>query len=80
MIKCKKCGSSNVKVIFDTTYTIFPLKYGYKCQDCGEMDYMSCEELLKNLSEDNTFPNCRELLKNLGVDNTFSNNGKNRNL
>lgn len=57
MIKCKKCGSSNVKVDFDTAYTSFPLKYGYKCQDCGEMDYISYEELLKNLGVGNSFPN-----------------------
>lgn len=45
LIKCKKCGSSNVKVDFDAVYTSIPSKYGYKCQDCGEYGYINCDEV-----------------------------------
>jgi uncharacterized OB-fold protein len=45
LIKCKKCGSSNVKVDIETVYTSFPAKYGYKCQDCGEYGYINFDEV-----------------------------------
>lgn len=45
LIKCKKCGSSNVKIDFDAVYTSIPSKYGYKCQDCGEYGYINCDEV-----------------------------------
>lgn len=42
MIKCKKCGSANVKVDFGKVCTSIPAKYEYKCQDCGEVSYVDC--------------------------------------
>lgn len=42
MIKCKKCGSANVKVDFEKVCTSIPAKYEYKCQDCGEVSYVDC--------------------------------------
>lgn len=42
LIKCKKCGSANVKVDFGKVCTSIPAKYGYKCQDCGEVSYVDC--------------------------------------
>ena len=44
MIKCKKCGSANVKVDFGKVCTSIPAKYEYKCQDCGEFGYVNCNE------------------------------------
>ncbi len=44
MIKCKKCGSTNVKVDYDQVYTSIPAKYGYKCNECGEHGYVNCDE------------------------------------
>ena len=48
MIKCKKCGSANVKVDFSQVYTSMPAMYGYVCQDCGEHGYINCDNV--NLS------------------------------
>lgn len=48
MIKCKKCGSTNVKVDFDQVYTSMPPMYGYKCNDCGEHGYVNCDEAVNN--------------------------------
>jgi hypothetical protein len=45
MIKCKKCGSANVKVDFSQVYTSIPEMYGYVCQDCGEHGYINCDEV-----------------------------------
>lgn len=45
MIKCKKCGSTNVKVDYDQVYTSMPPMYGYKCNDCGEHGYVNCDEV-----------------------------------
>lgn len=45
MIKCKKCGSTNVKVDFSQVYTSIPEMYGYVCQDCGEHGYINCDEV-----------------------------------
>lgn len=42
LIKCKKCGSANVKVDFGRLCTSIPAKYEYKCQDCGEVSYVDC--------------------------------------
>jgi uncharacterized OB-fold protein len=55
MIKCKKCGSTNVKIDYDQVYTSMPPLYGYKCNECGEHGYVKCDEAV-NLSNDiNTF-------------------------
>jgi uncharacterized OB-fold protein len=43
MIKCKKCGSTNVKVDYDQVYTSIPPLYGYKCNECGEHGYVNCD-------------------------------------
>jgi uncharacterized OB-fold protein len=48
MIKCKKCGSANVKVDFSSVYTSIPAKYGYKCQDCGELNFVDCSSVDMN--------------------------------
>ncbi len=45
MIKCEKCGSSNVKVDFSQVYTSIPAMYGYKCQDCCNGGYVNCSEV-----------------------------------
>ena len=45
MIKCKECGSTNVKVDFSQVYTSIPAKYGYVCQDCGESRFVNCDEV-----------------------------------
>lgn len=42
LIKCKKCGSANVKVDFGKVYTSIPAMYEYKCQNCGEVSYVAC--------------------------------------
>ena len=51
MIKCKKCGSANVKVDFNQVYTSIPAMYGYVCQDCGDGGYVNCGDV--NRSEFN---------------------------
>lgn len=48
MIKCKKCGSANVKVDFGKVCTSIPAKYEYKCQDCGEVGYVDCSSVDMN--------------------------------
>lgn len=48
MIKCKKCGSTNVKVDFNQVYTSIPAKYEYKCRDCGEVGYVDCSSVDMN--------------------------------
>jgi uncharacterized OB-fold protein len=48
MIKCKKCGSANVKVDFGKICTSIPAKYEYKCQDCGEVSYVDCSSVDMN--------------------------------
>ena len=45
MIKCKKCGSSNVKVNFNEVYTSIPAKFGYCCQECNELGYINCSDV-----------------------------------
>ena len=48
MIKCKECGSTNVKVDFSQVYTSMPAMYGYVCQECGESGYVNCGEADRN--------------------------------
>lgn len=48
MIKCKKCGSSNVKVDFNTVYTSIPTKFGYCCLECNEFGYIDCYDVDRN--------------------------------
>ena len=48
MIKCKKCGSSNVKVNFNEVYTSIPAKFGYCCQECNELGYINCSDVDRN--------------------------------
>ena len=45
LIKCKKCGSANVKIDFSAVYTSIPARYGYCCQACGEGGYVNCDEV-----------------------------------
>ena len=45
MIKCKKCGSSNVKVDFNKIYTSIPAKFGYCCLECNEFKYIKCSDI-----------------------------------
>lgn len=45
MIKCKKCGSTHVKIDFTSVCTSIPLKYRYVCQDCGELCFIHCDEV-----------------------------------
>lgn len=59
MIKCKKCGSANVKVDFNQVYTSLPAMYGYVCQDCGEDGYVNCSDVyMSNFTSDGfqTYP------------------------
>ena len=45
MIKCRKCNSTNVKVDFSSVCTSIPAKYRYRCNDCGELGYVNCDEV-----------------------------------
>jgi hypothetical protein len=45
MIKCKKCGSTNVKVDFNQVYTSIPAMYGYRCLECNEFGYINCNDV-----------------------------------
>ena len=45
MNKCKKCGSTNIKVDHSVAYTSFPEQYGYCCQDCGEVGFINCDDV-----------------------------------
>lgn len=45
MIKCRKCNSTNVKVDFSSVCTSIPPKYRYRCNDCGELGYVNCDEV-----------------------------------
>jgi hypothetical protein len=42
---CEKCGSINIKVDFNTSYTSNPEKYSYCCQDCGEVGFINCDDV-----------------------------------
>lgn len=55
MIKCKKCGSANVKVDYDQVYTSMPPMYGYQCNECGEHGYVNCDEAVNFSNDINTF-------------------------
>jgi hypothetical protein len=44
-MKCEKCGSTNVKVDFNTSYTSNPAKYSYCCDHCGEVGFINCEDV-----------------------------------
>lgn len=48
MIKCRKCNSTNVKVDFSSVCTSIPLKYSYRCQHCGELNFINCDEVDRN--------------------------------
>lgn len=69
MIKCKKCGSINVKVNFDQAYSSLPAKYGYRCQDCGEYGYINCDEVYMENFDINGLQNV-EIEKNPNDTNT----------
>ena len=45
LIKCKKCGSANVKVDFNAVYTSIPAMYGYCCLECNEFGYINCNDV-----------------------------------
>jgi hypothetical protein len=55
MIKCKKCGSTNVKVDYDQVYTSMPPMYGYQCNECGEHGYVNCDEAINRSNDINEF-------------------------
>lgn len=55
MIKCKKCGSTNVKVDYDQVYTSMPPMYGYQCNECGEHGYVNCNEAMNSSKDINEF-------------------------
>lgn len=57
MIKCKKCGSTHVKIDFSSVYTSIPLQYGYVCQDCGELCFIPCDEVDQDDFDSNGFQN-----------------------
>ena len=57
MIKCKKCGSTHVKIDFSSVCTSIPLKYSYVCQDCGELCFIPCDEVNKDYFDSNGFQN-----------------------
>ena len=45
MIKCRKCNSTNVKIDFSAVCTSIPPKYRYRCNDCGELGYVNCDDV-----------------------------------
>ena len=53
MVKCKKCGSTNVKVDYNEVYTSDPLMYSYSCNDCGEFGYINCNEAYMDNDDSN---------------------------
>ena len=53
MIKCKKCGSINVKVDYEQVYTSMPPMYGYQCNECGEHGYVNCDEAYEAINRSN---------------------------
>ena len=57
MIKCKKCGSTNVKIDFSSVCTSIPLKYRYVCQDCGELCFVPCDEVNEDYFDSNGLQN-----------------------
>ena len=44
-LKCKQCGSTNVKVDYDHLYTSISPMYSYCCLDCGGVGYVNCNEV-----------------------------------
>lgn len=44
-MRCEKCGSTNVKVDFNTSYTSNPAKYSYCCDHCGEVGFINCDDV-----------------------------------
>ena len=57
MIKCKKCGSTHVKIDFSSVCTSIPLKYRYVCQDCGELCFVPCDEVNEDYFDSNGLQN-----------------------
>ena len=57
MIKCKKCGSTHVKINLSSVCTSIPLKYSYVCLDCGELCFIPCDEVNKYDFDSNGFQN-----------------------
>lgn len=57
MIKCKKCGSTHVKIDFSSVCTSIPLQYSYVCQDCGELCFIPCDEVNEDYFDSNGLQN-----------------------
>ena len=57
MIKCKKCGSTHVKIDFSSVCTSIPLKYRYVCQDCGELCFIPCDKVNEDYFDSNGLQN-----------------------
>ena len=45
MNRCNYCGSTNIKVDFNTVYTSMPPQLKYKCNDCGCIGYINCNNV-----------------------------------
>ena len=45
MIKCKECDSTNIEVNFGSVCISNPPKYRYKCQDCGKLGFVKCDDV-----------------------------------
>ena len=45
MIKCKNCNSTNIEVNFSSVCISSPPKYRYKCQDCGKLGFVNCDDV-----------------------------------
>lgn len=45
MIKCKECDSTNIEVNFSSVCLCSPPKYRYKCQDCGKLGFVKCDDV-----------------------------------
>ena len=45
MIKCKECDSTNIEVNFSSVCLCNPPKYRYKCQDCGKLGFVKCDDV-----------------------------------
>lgn len=52
-MKCEKCGSTNITVDFNTSYTSNPAKHSYCCNHCGEVGFINSEDLVNTPKKEN---------------------------
>jgi protein-arginine kinase activator protein McsA len=70
-MKCEKCGSTNVKVDFNTSYTSNPAKYSYCCDHCGEVGFLNCEDVdIIDTNINDKISNIKGLSEDINIVNT----------